>query len=756
MWQISKNLANFALGFFVLLEIIKFAFFAQEDSVKKVFDVLKWALIAGIGIQASWLLLAIVIDISTILIVALGWLPLTLMSNLEMGNQPVLGVQGYLNLSDTSNSQSNKVDNLVYYKWGDHTFAPCRITEWVVVGSIYTWNVNEKLDFSQNGQKKQYCMLWQQNLVDITAMKYRSDLAADAVKQLKKYRLLTETKDSDPDSLKDSDNTFLSLMDDSQNDFGGQNGLDYYSERADGAVDTLKNRERITGNNGKILNLHEGGIGIDWKEEFKDTEEWGVGTFMSDIMEDSTTFVGPMVTLYVTLLEFSNLHTTAIGGGEAESGMAFFFEFMLKALIGLMLIVPLIVLAVVLIMRIGILWVVIAFSPFLALLRWFGKQDWLSKTKFTTTNIIWIIFSPVLPIFVLGLSIIFLQALSQRFYDPANQGSRESFGITIQHDEKEQMSCATIWGAMDFCYESQSDDSGGSIYANLFAWLLVNIFAIGLIWSLIKLSFKWNDFTSGVVNSIVKTAGTVAWSIPIVPLPWSGAGGGLGFVWWNAFSQATGIGKRGPWILGNRVNDYFRKVQNNQIKNLRGIQDDENSKEQFAAREASYWNNVSAWGANAQGLLQETGALAQGENIRQAYQNVNVWDYSDRGQKIILEGFGGEITAIRDNLWSTPTIAQLQEARTLMNSSIGKTYREKNNNINPFKSSYVINGVSYNFAPDADGNYPAITPPATPQNATPAAWTSITSTNPATTPNQTTNPTGTPPSGWTPSPTGNS
>lgn len=297
-------------------------------------------------------------------------------------------------------------------------FAPCRITEGVVVGSIYTGQLNEKLDFSQDGQEQRYCMLWQQSLVNTTAISYRSDIVANSLKKIRQYNQL---KDLEPTSRTAAESGFMIEMTENQTQYDDAPGFEYHSIRVNGAVDTIQGREIELEGSNALLNIHDTDIGVDWKEAFKDTDTRGFGTYLSDLMADSTTFVGPMVTLYVSILDFSNLHTTAIGGGEAESGMAFFFEFFLKSIVGLMLIVPLIILAVVLIMRIGILWIVIAFSPLLALLRGFGK-DWASKvsSKITVPNIIGLIFAPVMPVFVLSISILFLQTLSQKFYDPAN------------------------------------------------------------------------------------------------------------------------------------------------------------------------------------------------------------------------------------------------------------------------------------------------------------------------------------------------
>lgn len=89
-WKISQNLANFALGGLVLFEVIKYVFLSTNSNLDSVYKVLQGSLIAGIGIQVSWILIAVLIDISTILIVALGGLPLTLMDQFAGGDQPIL------------------------------------------------------------------------------------------------------------------------------------------------------------------------------------------------------------------------------------------------------------------------------------------------------------------------------------------------------------------------------------------------------------------------------------------------------------------------------------------------------------------------------------------------------------------------------------------------------------------------------------------------------------------------------------------
>lgn len=74
--------------------------------------------------------------------------------------------------------------------------------------------------------------------------------------------------------------------------------------------------------------------------------------------------VGPFVTLYVSLLDFSNL---SINNSDSQdvSGQAIgaMIEFLMRTIIGIMLLVPLIALTVVIIMRVVLMWGVIAFIP---------------------------------------------------------------------------------------------------------------------------------------------------------------------------------------------------------------------------------------------------------------------------------------------------------------------------------------------------------------------------------------------------------
>ncbi|HOQ78650.1 MAG TPA: hypothetical protein PLW94_00270 [Candidatus Absconditabacterales bacterium] len=78
LWNIMKNFANFALGFFVLFAIVRNIVsgpFGKDAGERKPIKVIQKTLVAGVLIQASWFLMGAVVDVSTIMTSAIGAFP---------------------------------------------------------------------------------------------------------------------------------------------------------------------------------------------------------------------------------------------------------------------------------------------------------------------------------------------------------------------------------------------------------------------------------------------------------------------------------------------------------------------------------------------------------------------------------------------------------------------------------------------------------------------------------------------------------
>ena len=65
LWQITRNIANFWLGFFFLYELLKYVIQPREN--KSPMSIIKELLMAGVGIQLSWFAIMVLVDVSTVL-----------------------------------------------------------------------------------------------------------------------------------------------------------------------------------------------------------------------------------------------------------------------------------------------------------------------------------------------------------------------------------------------------------------------------------------------------------------------------------------------------------------------------------------------------------------------------------------------------------------------------------------------------------------------------------------------------------------
>jgi len=76
LWNIVRNLANFGLWFIFIYNVAKILISKKNDGIKKL---LISSLIAWVWIQASWFIMAALIDVSTIAAYGIWWLPLSVL-----------------------------------------------------------------------------------------------------------------------------------------------------------------------------------------------------------------------------------------------------------------------------------------------------------------------------------------------------------------------------------------------------------------------------------------------------------------------------------------------------------------------------------------------------------------------------------------------------------------------------------------------------------------------------------------------------
>lgn len=112
IWQISRNIANFAIWFYFLYTILKFLLFPSEKD-KNPKEIIKNSLIAGVLIQASWFIVMVIVDISSILFATASSLPSQVVANNSYLQK---SLEASLEGKRNSDNQMRNNDPL-HYRW---------------------------------------------------------------------------------------------------------------------------------------------------------------------------------------------------------------------------------------------------------------------------------------------------------------------------------------------------------------------------------------------------------------------------------------------------------------------------------------------------------------------------------------------------------------------------------------------------------------------------------------------------------------
>ncbi len=529
-WNMMKNFANFGLWFMVLFAIIKSILtnnggWSIKDE-KSPLGIIKTTLIAGILIQASWFLVAAVIDVSTIATYAVGGLPLSVLKKTTIGDQKILSVNSQLDLNKFEITSAWGKEFQVWYSTKHPgiqdanktvTISPCRVERsyviWREYGDIKYKNTEKLSSITEDGSKPyeglEVCVLYGNQLVMRPEEKFMQEIK-DIVATTVTWTIPEYTTEA------------------------------WYTYYMDALLNITwwDTQSYVTGN---LVYLGS------WTSAFTMGNTFFSGTdslTIASLIQKSKWFVGPLVTIYSSLLNFAQLSNTNITTTSWTSGI-----FIIKSLVAIALFFPLIALALVLILRIWVLWLYIVASPFIILKASFknflsikGLDDYLSIKA-----VMGIIFAPVVTVAALSISLIFMTALSNGFTShDTSSAINETLGITKLNDAQAGNDAISIgwvaqlefsklpwWEAMD-----------------RFSRLIVNFFGIGLMWMIVFAAIKANKIGEKVGQKVQDFGETTFRTLPILPTGW-----------WDRI----GIGSLGS-VLGGTPQRWVNKLESNAEK----------------------------------------------------------------------------------------------------------------------------------------------------------------------------------------------
>lgn len=469
--QIIRTFANYTIGLYFVGSILA-AFFWNK--LENVFSwLLKNVTIAAILVNMSRWILAALIDLSTLATVSLWALPLH-----ALGQDPVFKENVYfmktfnnLNLNASTAQNADSFDFSIMYG--------CTEWEWAQANTNYflPCPINDKWLFYQWATGE-----------PLTREQYKEDFK-NVWKNDPKIKV---ENISDGFCVKDK---YL-----------------------------IKNQYWAKVNECKVLQE----LMVLWKQEaIKQCAT------VDKILTKSVNMSWPLFTIFSSILNMSEMWLTTNSWSIKEVWL----NLLIKLVFWIALIVPLIALAVVMVIRVVYLRLIIAFSPLItiaiALQRWEGiwsKIEGVLSNVLKPTQIVSLIFLPVIAVFWLSISIIFLSLLKSLPLIEENVGKTDSSitaddgcyndpvtALGMQRDETDKWTVYYI-GPTKITISDSLRETGADI-GNMMSWLVINLFGIALMWMVVFATLKTNEFTKWIAETIDKTAKD---RMGTVPLPLAG------------------------------------------------------------------------------------------------------------------------------------------------------------------------------------------------------------------------------------------
>ncbi len=508
-WNMMKNFANFTLGFMVLYAIIKSIFsntwqWSFKDE-KSPLGIIKVTLIAGILVQASRFLLAALVDISTIATYAIGGLPLNVIKNTDLDKNRILPINSSIDLNKFNltfaGGEEFKVrysvtNDKITYPGNDKTvnISPCRIAHnyvvWREFGDPMFDNI-EKLK-SMNDPKfmgMQVCALYGDKLV----MRNEGEFFSGVISTLSWCQI-----------------TWWKNPCDRTTSAGYKNAMQVFLENTTW-------RFLNPAYTGKLvdLNLWDAALAT-WDAFFS----WSNTLSLSTIIQKSKGFVWPLVTMYASLLNFTELTSSSVTSVSGTSGI-----FIIKALVAIALFFPLIALALVLIARIGVLRLYIVGSPFIVLKESFKLKMGKLDTYLSFSNVLGIVFAPVITVAALSLSLIFMTALTNGF---SSSATKEAVNDTLNIQTITPINTGNDAVSVGWLTSLEFTKLPRGKGMDRFSRLMINCFGIGLMRMIFFAAIKSNELGKKVWGQVEKIGGNIFKTLPIIPIGPEGKGVGIG------------------------------------------------------------------------------------------------------------------------------------------------------------------------------------------------------------------------------------
>ena len=482
LWNVVRNLANYALWFILLFKIFQFLTSGQKSADMK--KLLTSTLIAWIWIQASWFLLAVLIDVSNVLTYSVWWLPIHILwkqkslweSAENFWNPFVYQTAVSFNFDD-----SDTLHTYLVTTWtGDvHFIAECETFSYTKDGKVEQLIIAPEIVYyydwkTYHNTEQLKCHVW------------------DDVFNLAGFAKGIDWQDSANPTWKDSQNKYKTSVEKAINLIKGWDEDVMWLVSA-WKVLQIRNAHWTWDNKDPDVWVSYEGDPKKWLDVNNEVnwKSWNMSR-LQGILDGEDGYVWVFSALYSSLLN---------AGKDFRIEDAWIYTSLLNTLLSFCHIIavgiPLVAMLIVFLMRIGVIWMAIVLSPAIILVKAFGREEKIKKMDLlkylTVSNLIGIIFSPAIICFAVSISTVLVRIISTVNAEGIIAKSTSLFWWFIELNIASawvsiwKLICSVIWIAI--------------------SWFLIR--------SAVKASALWEK-----VQWLEKLAKSAIWSIPIIPVPW--------------------------------------------------------------------------------------------------------------------------------------------------------------------------------------------------------------------------------------------
>lgn len=526
-WNMMNQFANYVLWFIFLTSILMSFFgWGEKMNPKKVLPkLLIWAVL----VQASWFIIAALIDISTIATYSLWAMPLNILNQDSfLWETPILKVNNNMDLTDIAENGVQKKEIITWYSYWTENFVPCKVAKQTEKQS------SEKPDDSTKSDNSLKIIWW--------------------------------------DEFQSWMQTFFPKTENQSNNININTSYCVLWYWWTHLVPVPAESEELTNS---VL-YWDSWLFKQWKDylESMKTNDDSTPT-LNKLIKSWRWFKWVFYALYASFLQTADL--TYNYANKSIGWVA--IEAVVKIVIALLLVIPLWTLIIILIMRVVVLWMVIWFSPLL-MLGWVFDFEFLKKNeKAAKDSILWLIFLPVWAAFGLSISIIFLTLITSWLPNSSTPALEEllywkqeaaitSASATNTSDEK-----CMDWWITKLCWSRSDVNTWISWILDSFSWIAINLFGIALMWAVVFATMKTSKVTNAVVDKIQWFSKSMLKAMPIVPVPWVGPMS-VGWLqrWLQHLEQIPGTIQRKQFT--EQLQPFFDRFEAKHSEELKKLKED--------------------------------------------------------------------------------------------------------------------------------------------------------------------------------------